>query len=128
MIEPYRPGCTILYVEDDNESRDELLLFLRRRCGKLLVAANGEEGFDQFMRETPDVIITDIQMPVMNGLEMIKKIRESGSDVPVLVTSAFNEQRYLSEADDVGVNDYTLKPINLMELDKKVAALFGILK
>ncbi|MGB6327510.1 MAG: diguanylate cyclase [Halarcobacter sp.] len=102
----------ILYVEDDKNLREEYQKFFSKRCDTLFLAFNGQEGFDSFLKNKPDIIITDITMPIMNGLEMIKKIREVDTSVPIIVTSAFNEQEYLLEAINQGVTRYILKPFN----------------
>lgn len=102
----------ILYVEDDKNLREEYQKFFSKRCDILFLAFNGQEGFDSFLKNKPDIVITDITMPIMNGLEMIKKIREVDNSVPIIVTSAFNEQEYLLEAINQGVSRYILKPFN----------------
>ena len=61
---------TLLYVEDEEEIREQLSRFLRRRVGTLYTAANGKEGLEMFRQHQPDLVITDIEMPIMNGLEM----------------------------------------------------------
>lgn len=63
----------ILYVEDDDSTREELEYFLSTKVNNLYVGKNGQEGYDLFISENPDLIITDIQMPVLNGIEMLKK-------------------------------------------------------
>ncbi len=108
--------CSVLYVEDDRFTRDEMSFFLEQTVGTLYLAANGKEGLEIFREHRPDIIITDVQMPVMSGLEMLREIRRIDPDVPVVVTTAFNETNYLLTAINNGANRYLLKPINLKEL------------
>ncbi|MEF3191526.1 MAG: response regulator [Campylobacterales bacterium] len=111
-------NLTILYVEDEPDIAGTLINFLRRRFGRVLYAPNGAEGLSLFKSESVDLILTDIQMPVMNGLEMIRQIRESDENIPVVITTAFNEVEYLLKAIDVGVDKYLKKPIDRDELLK----------
>lgn len=102
----------ILYVEDDTTLREQFRTFFERRCDELLLASNGEEGLKLVEEHSPDIVITDIKMPVMDGLEMFEKIRIKNKEIPVLVTSAFNDQDYLLKAINLGVTRYILKPFN----------------
>ena len=85
---------TILYVEDNKEIAEELVFFFEPFLHKLYYAKDGREGLELFEEHKPDVIITDIQMPHMNGIQMIEKIRETGSDIPIVITTVFNENDY----------------------------------
>ncbi|QSZ41281.1 diguanylate cyclase [Sulfurimonas aquatica] len=113
-------NISLLYVEDDLDVADEVAYFLRKKITTLHLAQNGEEGLELFRKFSPDVIVTDIQMPKMNGLEMIKIIHEENPGMPIIITSAFNEPEMLLKAIDVGVDAYMLKPIHLKELLVKI--------
>jgi diguanylate cyclase (GGDEF)-like protein len=116
----------LLYVEDEEEIRDQLSRFLKRRVGTLYTAKNGEEGAELFREHRPDLVVTDIKMPVMNGLEMAEAIREVDRDVPIIVATAFNELKYFMKSIEVGIDEYVLKPVNtdaLMEALIKCAAV-----
>jgi len=106
----------LLYVEDDEDIRLELNELFEKVCMNLYVAKDGEEGLEKFKEYKPDIVLTDIHMPKMNGLSMIKYIREINPDVPTVVASAFSDTEYLLEAIKKGVNHFLLKPINLLEL------------
>ena len=86
---------SILYVEDNVDIADEIAFFLKEKVETLWIAYDGEEGLALYEKYKPDLIITDIQMPKMNGIEMIKKIRTTDSYVPIIITTAFNESEYL---------------------------------
>jgi len=113
----------ILYVEDDKSSSDEISFFLENHVGNLYVANNGEEGLKLFKNHHIDLIITDVQMPVMDGISMIKEIKTFEKNVPIIITTAFNETNYLIEALNLGINKYLLKPINLKELLSNIIQL-----
>jgi len=114
---------TILYVEDDESTREEIAFFLEKFAKKIYIGKNGEEGLALFKEYSPDLVITDIQMPVMNGIDMIKEIKEIDSSVPTMVTTAFNETTYLLNAINSGVNRYILKPINMKKMINEIIEL-----
>ena len=89
---------SLLYVEDDDNTREELEYFLKNKVKELYVAKNGQEGLDFFEKYQPDLIITDIQMPVMTGTKMIKLIKEKNKTIPIVIITAFNDTDYLFEA------------------------------
>jgi len=106
----------VLYIEDNQAIRDALSRGLRKRVKELEIAVDGIDGFDKYLSFKPDVIITDIKMPNMSGLDMSKKIRETDKKTPILITSAHGESDILIEAIEVGVTGYIIKPINQNKL------------
>ncbi len=107
---------TVLYVEDNHEIAEEIAFFLAAKVKKLYSAYDGQEGIELFEQMRPDIIITDIQMPRMDGLEMIAQIREIDVEVPIIITTAFNETEYLLKAIDLQVDGYLMKPLNIKEM------------
>lgn len=109
---------TILYAEDDNDTANLTSLVLEDYVGRLLVAKNGQEALNLFKLHKVDLVITDILMPKMNGIELIDAIRTSSThpDVPVVITTAHTETKYLLDAIRLRVDGYILKPINVEEL------------
>lgn len=105
-------SLSILYVEDDEEIRELLSRFLRRWVGTLHIATNGEEGARAFHEHHPDVVVTDIKMPVMDGLEMASTIKASSREVPIIVITAYSERDYFIRAIEIGVDQYVTKPVN----------------
>ncbi len=102
---------TVLYVEDEDMMRKSVVMLLKRRFKEVVVACNGAEALDVFKNNHVDVIITDLQMPVMDGMELSKQIREMG-DTPIVVVSAFNDESHqVPEA-----NGRLLKPIKKNDL------------
>ncbi|MTI48265.1 Na-translocating system protein MpsC family protein [Sporosalibacterium faouarense] len=106
----------VLFVEDEDFARKELAQYIRKRVGKLYVASNGLEGLKQFDTHIPDLIITDLKMPEMTGLEFITSIREQGHEVPIIIISALSDSSTILEAVDMGIVKYVVKPIDTKEL------------
>ncbi len=120
----YLKSLTLLYVEDENNTREMGSEFLSRLVGMLITAKNGAEGLNAYREHNPDIVITDIQMPIMDGLTMIQKIRDLDNNtyVPVLVMSAFEQIDYLKRSIPLGAFDYVVKPL---EPDKFTATLLA---
>ena len=106
----------ILYVEDEDETRYELSKIIKRRVGKLFIAKNGAEGIESFIENQPDIIITDLKMPNMDGLEMIKEIRKVESDTRVIIISALSDSETILNAIDIGIVKYIVKPVDIDKL------------
>ncbi len=87
--------------------------FCHALSGVLVTAHNGAEGLEAWRQHTPDIIITDIRMPAMDGLAMLQEIRSVDRAVPVIIMSAFEETEYLIRSIDIGVSGYTIKPVNV---------------
>lgn len=116
----------VLYVEDDLETRVALTKFLKRRVGKVFTAASGKEGIEQFKENKPDIIIADLLMPEIGGLEMIEKIRSEGyDDCHVLITTTISELNTIIKAVDLGIDHYIIKPIDTDELEQKLLHMVG---
>lgn len=103
---------SILCVEDEDGVRESLSEFLERRFNKVYTAENGQLGYESYKENQPDIIMTDIQMPVLNGLDMAKKIREENQEIPIIIVSAFNDISYLQDAIEIGVHSYVSKPVD----------------
>jgi putative two-component system response regulator len=105
-------SLAVLYVEDEEEVRATLAKYLRRRFDRVDVAENGQLGLDLFHEGAYDVIVTDVKMPVMDGLEMAKQMKLLREEVPVIVVTAYNETDYFLRAIEIGVDRYVKKPID----------------
>jgi YesN/AraC family two-component response regulator len=103
---------SVLYVEDEAAPREEISLFLKRRIKKLITATNGEEGLTRFREDRPDLVVTDIRMPVMDGLKMVRAMRDEYKGIPIIVTTAYTETSYMVEAIDIAVDQYVIKPVD----------------
>jgi DNA-binding response OmpR family regulator len=107
---------TTLYVEDDKDISEEIIDILQLKVKKVFSASNGEEAIEIYKKENIDIIITDIQMPIMDGLTMLQSIREVDEEIPVIITSAFTETSFLKKAIDLHVDKYIVKPIDIEQL------------
>ena len=109
--------CVILYVEDEKAVRDQTHMILKDFVKEMYVASNGEEGLRIALEKEVDVIVTDILMPGMNGIEMLKKLKnEYNKNIPAIITTAFTETEYLIDAISLKVDGFIMKPINVRDL------------
>ncbi|MCG6552609.1 MAG: response regulator [Candidatus Magnetominusculus sp. LBB02] len=108
--EELRKNTSILCVEDEAIILEGMRIVLKRRFNEVYTATNGEEGIDVFKKNKIDIVITDILMPVMDGLEMASKIKKISPETPILILSALNEEPFLNKAASLGLYDYIAKP------------------
>ncbi|MBU2515789.1 response regulator [bacterium] len=107
---------TILVIEDEAIIRDSIGEFLEDREFHVLRAENGRVGLEMFQRETPDLILTDLRMPELDGLEVLKKITEISPDTPLIVVSGTGNIGDSIQALHAGAWDYILKPVEDMTI------------
>ncbi|MBD3840983.1 MAG: response regulator, partial [Campylobacterales bacterium] len=118
---------TIMYVEDDDSIRTSLSGILKKIFGEVIICNDGNDGVNQYKfytqeRQTKiDCIISDINMPNLNGIEMVREIRNHDTEVPIIFTTAHGESNYLMEAIKLKISYYALKPINTTELLQNVS-------
>ena len=103
----------LLYVEDDKSARDATMEMLERFFSHISTAVDGQDGLDTFKNSEFDLILTDINMPRMTGIEMIEEIKKIDEEIPVLVISAYNDSEFFHQSLKLGVDDYIVKPIEL---------------
>jgi len=115
---------TLLYVEDEKDIRDNMALVFRQFFNTVYTAENGLEGLAIFKSKPIDILFTDIEMPIMNGLDMTQKIREISQDIPICIISAFNEVDKFTRAISHRVSHYMLKPIYE---DRVITTLYDML-
>lgn len=118
----YLENMKLLYIEDDKYSREATLPILEDFFKEIVIAVNGEDGLNKFnenhksLLKPIDIIITDVNMPKLDGLEMIKKIKEIDNNIIILILSAYNESNFFIKSIEMGVEGYLLKPINIKQL------------
>lgn len=113
-------NLTVLLVEDDNDSKKIMHDVLSDNFEKVFTAQNGDEGLKKFKKYNPNMVITDVFMPISDGLDMTRYIKEISKDTPVIVLSAHSEKETLLKAIDVGVDKYLIKPIMADDLLKTI--------
>ncbi len=114
----------VLIAEDDLPSRIFITSIMKNICEEIITAENGQEGLDLYIKHKPDFIVTDIGMPLMDGLEMSRNIRLHNPNIPIILTTAFDNKSVLLDAIEIGVNHYIVKPVlkkQLTEVVEKVA-------
>lgn len=114
----------VAIVEDEiriREGIEKLLKKLNRQYEVVAVAENGEDGLNRIRETKPDIVITDICMPVMDGLEMLEKMTAEGLGAKTVVLSAYSDFEYARSAMKYGVTEYLLKPTSLMDFEQAMA-------
>lgn len=114
----YHP-TTILVAEDSKDTRDVLSFSLTKNGHKVVTAVNGQEAVHVALREHPDLILMDLNMPLMDGLAATEEIRghEELSDVPILAVTAYDTYGMKEATERAGCNGYIKKPIDFNRLD-----------
>lgn len=102
----------VVYVEDNDDVRENIIIMLKRRFKEVMAACNGKEGLELVLQHNPDIVITDLEMPVMDGMQMIKEIRKTQKELPIVVITAHRDEAYKTELAD----GYVYKPIDKNEL------------
>jgi len=130
FLEKYAKDISILFVEDDKGISKEMELLLNEIFSKIKVTFDGVEALDEYHNyyrlngQYPDLILTDIQMPNMNGIELIKHIYKENPNQKIIVLSAHNESEYLMELVNLGIYRFILKPMdynNFIEIIFKIS-------
>ncbi len=109
---------TILYVEDNEAVRKSAVEYLSRISKKVLQAKDGKEAIGIWKEFKPDIIITDINMPRLNGLDMASYIRAHDKDVQIIVATAYSDTEYLLRAVELQLVKYIIKPITKEKLSE----------
>jgi YesN/AraC family two-component response regulator len=102
----------LLYVEDEPVTRSTIAAMLERQIRTVYQAGDGKAGLEAFKAHRPEVVITDIRMPVMGGLDMAREIRALAPRTHIIVTTAHNDTDFFLDAIDIGIDLYVLKPVS----------------
>ncbi|MGA1932933.1 response regulator [Arcobacter sp. YIC-464] len=114
---------TVLYVEDDHAIQQNTIVTLELVNATIISAVDGKDGVEKFKenQDKIDIIVTDLSMPNMDGLEMIEEIKKIDRDVPVLITTAHQDISYLKKAIELGVTSYIIKPIDIRNIIRSIS-------
>lgn len=107
----HKVSATLLIIDDDEVVRESLAAYLEDSSFKVLQATNGLQGLQIFESEQPDLVICDLRMPQIDGLELIRRIRETASETPIIVLSGAGVMNDAVEALRLGAADYLIKPL-----------------
>lgn len=113
-------NLSILYVEDDEKVKLQTSKVLNIYFDKILLASDGKKAIDIFNNEKIDIIFTDVNMPKMDGISMIKLIREKNLNIPIVVFSAYDNTEYLLKTIEYGIDGYILKPFKLNQIQSVI--------
>lgn len=112
-------GCTILYAEDDYTTQQTLASILEDYFNKVIVTNDGLEAWEMFQTNDVDIVLTDIVMPNLDGIDLMRNIRSlDGKDIPIVLISALTDTHYFLDAIKLRCNGYLLKPLKIDELLK----------
>ena len=110
----------LLYVEDDVSARERTLKLLENFFKDITVAVDGQDGLNKFKLQKFDLILSDINMPNLSGLEMLENIREIDKNIPILMLSAHNDSDYFLQAISLDIDGYILKPLDSQQFIKAI--------
>lgn len=114
---------TILIIDDDEGLLDSISVLLEKEGFRVLTAADGRAGYDMGMTMRPDLMIVDLRLPGMSGIEICRQIRASGSKTPLIVLSAVGDEIDKVLLLEIGADDYVVKPFGARELLARIRAV-----
>ncbi|MFT5659976.1 MAG: two-component system response regulator VanR [Sulfurimonas sp.] len=116
---------TILFVEDEKEIRDNYMKYLQRHFLNVFEAVDGEDGYRVYKEKKPHIMIVDINLPKLNGLDLVRRIREHDQGVKIIMLTAYSDVKYLLEAAELKLIKYLVKPISRGELTQSLDLALG---
>lgn len=114
----------ILLAEDDEIARVNAAEYLQNFCQSVISAKDGLEAYQLYKEQNPDIVITDIQMPKLNGLDLAKKIRERDKACQIIILTAYSDTSYLLQAVELGLVKYLIKPVDEKSLENALQICF----
>ena len=107
---------SVLFVEDDQIMKMQITKVLEMLFQKVFCAEDGESAYLLYKEKSPDIIISDIKMPKMDGLQLIEKIRQIDYKIPVILLTSFTEKKILLGVANLSIDGYIIKPVELTTL------------
>lgn len=120
----YSKDATLLYVEDNADTREMTTMLLEEFFESIVVAKDGEDGLEKFQANQIDMVLTDINMPKFNGIELCKKIRTIDKEVKLVLFSAQSKEDFSEEDLAVDVDGYLFKPLDMEQIMLLIVKLF----
>ncbi|MDD2888957.1 MAG: response regulator [Aliarcobacter sp.] len=121
MIKKFYKNIKILYVEDDEIARENGVEYLENFFEQIYEASDAIIALQLYEKHKPDIIITDIQMPKLNGLEFVKRIRQKDKNTQIIIITAFCDKDYLLKAIELGLVKYLVKPVKEKEFEEALS-------
>ena len=118
MLKNINKNIKILYVEDDEIARENGIEYLQNFFEQIYEASDAIKALQLYEKYQPDIIITDIQMPKLNGLEFVKRIRQKDKKTQIIIITAFCDKDYLLKAIELGLVKYLVKPVCEKEFEE----------
>ncbi len=109
---------TVLYAEDEKGTRENISELLKMMFGKVFVAENGDDAYELYLQHMPDLVITDIKMPGLDGIELAKEIRKISSTTQIIIISAHTDVDYMLSAVELSLIRYIVKPLTETKLSR----------
>lgn len=119
---------SILYIDDDKVAQNIISRLLQSYFNKIYIANDGIDGIKLYREKSPDIVLSDISMPNMNGIEMVKEIRKLNPNQKVVLFTAYNDIDYLNKAINIGVDKYILKPLDAKKMHEALDELVRLLE
>jgi len=113
----------VLYIEDELDVLENISHILSQFFHTFYKASNAEDGLEIYYKNQIDIIIVDIELPKMNGIEFIRKVRQEEKDIPIVVISAYTKTDYLLESIELKLEQYILKPFTTAKIHKLLQIL-----
>jgi len=120
---------TLLYVEDDEELREQFMRILKPKFKEIYEASDGLQALELYEQYSPDMMLVDINLPKIDGLEVIEKVRKHDKTTPIVILSAYSDQEKLLRAMTLGLSKYLIKPVphkKLLSLLDNMALMYKI--
>ncbi|MEA3497717.1 MAG: response regulator [Campylobacterota bacterium] len=120
LLQSITKELTALYVEDEVALQQGVSEYLKKLFKRVECAVDGKEGLEKYKKEKYDIVITDIEMPIMNGLEMAKAIKDIDSNQSIIIMSAYTNTSYFVDSIQIGVSGYIIKPMDYKQMNQVI--------
>lgn len=107
---------SVLYIEDEKKIKEDYLVFLKRQFECVYEASDGENGLEIYKDKKPDILLIDINLPILNGIDVVREIRKNDHSIRIIILTAHSDKNYLMQAISLKLTTYLVKPVNRQQL------------